>query len=390
MSVTAANGGVNILLSDNFIFWLLIIVEIVLVIGLILYVTIKLKKNNLTKNRADNLPTENQVNKPPDKPKFNRQDISEIARYQVSSKGNIKDLEIEPVIYKPGKKKAWFILSHSEIGTAHIKLELPCQDSHYVDTIGNTDWGVAVVCDGMGSKSLSHEGASFVSKTTGRKIRNLIEKEQWYKSEKLLEENEWKDYSVKILGGVYKELEIYANEKGFPLNEMGCTVIAVIYSPLGLLVTHIGDGRAGFCNFAGQWSAMMTPFNGEEANQTIAITSDIWSSKEIAYKHIESKIINEPVQAFCLMSDGCESFSYETKRWNEGAGKFEIVNRPAAVFFNPVIKHVRKTKCENSEWKKVLNDSWKKLLANGSPAIAQEPDDKTMIMGVMVDSNSMD
>lgn len=57
----------------------------------------------------------------------------------------------------------WFILSESAIGALHKKHGTPCQDSYYVKKI-NQQWGVAVVSDGLSSKTHSDIGSDFVAK----------------------------------------------------------------------------------------------------------------------------------------------------------------------------------------------------------------------------------
>lgn len=279
--------------------------------------------------------------------------------------------------------KSWFILSDSIIGVSHLKNSppQPCQDSNCIKKI-NDEWGVAVVCDGMGSKRQSDKGSQFVSKKITETLYNVVLQNKWVDKRVLPSNDNWSKIAIISLYQTFNELIEHTRKNKWPLTEVGCTVIAVIYSPIGLLITHIGDGRAGYCDTHGTWTHMMKPFRGEEANQTIAITSAIWNSPD---KYIRSHVINSSVQAFCLMSDGCESFAYETDRWNEEKQYCEEINKPADVFFNPVIKTIKKVQKEHINWQDELNKSWNKLLTNGNKLIEQEPDDKTMIFGTLLD-----
>lgn len=90
--------------------------------------------------------------------------------------------------------------------------------------------------------------------------------------------------------------------------------MVVIYSPLGLLAVHVGDGRMGYKTMSGEWKSMMTPHKGEEANQTIFLISEFWDIPNYELSGVlvpESIVIREPVQAFALMSDGCEHTAME-------------------------------------------------------------------------------
>ena len=46
-------------------------------------------------------------------------------------------------------------------------------------------------------------------------------------------------------------MEEVANKNNIPIKALSATAIVVIHTPKGLLVTHIGDGRAGYKNKEG-------------------------------------------------------------------------------------------------------------------------------------------
>src|ERR1043166_3667928 len=119
----------------------------------------------------------------------------------------------------------------------------------------------------------------------------------------------------------------FAKEKGYEFSSLACTIIVVIYTPNGLLVTHVGDGRAGYC-LEGEWKPLIVPHKGEEANQTIFLSSKIWAQDDSFIMSgvpvPESKVVEGKVAAFTLMSDGCEHHAFEcskidptTHRWSD-------------------------------------------------------------------------
>ena len=110
--------------------------------------------------------------------------------------------------------------------------------------------------------------------------------------------------SFKELYGQLKEL---AKERDLPIKSLASTLIVVLFSKSGLICSHIGDGRAGFQDMDNNWFPILEPYKGEEANQTIFITSDIWEKPQ---EFIRTTVIRQPVQSFTLMSDGCENATF--------------------------------------------------------------------------------
>jgi len=174
-------------------------------------------------------------------------------------------------------KEEWCTVGASIIGISHIRLDLPCQDSHYYEDIGNS-WGIAVVADGAGSAKNSHIGSAFVAREAAPRIfKQLILDKGWHKDNKLPSETEWHKLAKAKLKEIRGALEIYANHNKIKSKSLACTLIVVIYSPVGILVTHIGDGRAGYLDLQNDWKPMITPWKGEEPNLTIFLTSSIWN-----------------------------------------------------------------------------------------------------------------
>lgn len=170
---------------------------------------------------------------------------------------------------------------------------------------------------------------------------------------------------------------------------MGCTVIAIIYSPIGLLVTHIGDGRAGYCDTKGDWHGMMEPFRDKEGG-TAHIAHPLMFQPYTEKDLIKVSIVNTQAKAFCLMSDGCEFYSFELKIKDgdkDNKIRYKKPNKPHAGFFDPIINQIIETYCKNEEdWSYSLVNAWKELLNNGN-GFANENDYKTMILGVFLNNN---
>ena len=289
-------------------------------------------------------------------------------------------------IKSPDKNK-WFVVGASAIGKSHISGKKPCQDNHYSEYFGY-GWGIAITSDGAGSVDFSHYGSEFVAKTSAlNAFKNLVLKNKWHKKNYLPDLKEWQNHSIELLRQVYKDLEVFADENNYSFSSVACTVIIVIYSPNGLLVTHIGDGRAGYRTENDEWKSMLTPHKGEESNQTIFITSTPWfQDKDLKLSDVlvpESRVILEKPKAFILMSDGCEAHSFECSLMDSETNKWSDPNRPYAKFFDPIYKQLIQMSSNNVTLKDA-NEKWQQFIVEGTAGLKEESDDKTMIVGVLI------
>lgn len=275
--------------------------------------------------------------------------------------------------------KFWWVVGTSVVGKSHLDNvpPLPCQDSHCLEESADKIWGVAVVCDGAGSATHSHLGAQFVAKKSAKFFKMVAEKTDWYK--RAPTPKQWHDSAKAILKEVRRALESFFSKQNIEIRALSCTVIVVVFLPTGLLVTHIGDGRGGYRNDKGEWKSLLKPLKGEEANQTVFITSDIWSESD---KYIESRVITEPSTAFVIMTDGCESHCFQTYNRDEKSEQFQLVdvNRPHAGFFEPLFKTIQAMKDNESE---ELKQKWTSFIQSGTEGLKNEPDDKTMLIGIL-------
>ncbi len=281
----------------------------------------------------------------------------------------------------------WFIVNASVPGKSHILKQIPCQDSAFFLSL--TDgWGISVCCDGAGSAEKSNIGAAFVAtEAVPRFFKELIEHEGWISKKRLPDEEEWQVLATEALQKSFGALQIYADHSQTDISSLACTVIVVIHSPLGLLVTHIGDGRAGFCDENGHWQSIITPHKGEEANQTIFLTSHTWlKNRDMRMSGVlvpECRVISKKTTAFVLMSDGCEHHSFECSVFDNELQKWSDPNRPYPKFFDPLVSQIREVATQK-QTNLTMNESWKQFLESGTEGLKNEQDDKTMLLGILI------
>ena len=280
----------------------------------------------------------------------------------------------------------WFIVGASSIGKSHTTSNKPCQDNHFCDSIGY-GWGIAITCDGAGSADNSSIGSEFVAKKAFTLFKDAISQTNYRENKILPTDRDWEIITNKIFTQIHFELDDFSRAKKLETSSLACTLIVVIYSPMGLLVAHLGDGRAGYCNLNGIWESIMTPHKGEEANQTIFITSPGWQNeKHFTMSRVlvpESRVIRERAIAFTLMSDGCETHAFECSKMDPITSRWSDPNRPFPNFFDPLILNL-KSMNQNKVSVEEVNVKWRKFVEEGTPGLRDESDDKTLILGVLV------
>jgi hypothetical protein len=272
----------------------------------------------------------------------------------------------------------WVIAKGSSIGGRHIEDNLSCQDSNAVFYNLEMDYGIAIVSDGAGSANHSDLGSKIVvekgiellnEKFTETSFQDLVQKEQI----------EVDTFFIEFYKLLYKKFEEYSLENDLPIKSLAATSIIVVFSKSGLICSHIGDGRAGYQDNENTWFSVLEPFKGEEANQTIFITSDIWESPN---KFIRTTRVKNQIQSFTLMSDGCESATFELNRFNEETQFYEKLNNPYPKFFNPNIAILRELALSGKSSEEI-DELWLKFLHNGNSKFESEIDDKTLILGTL-------
>ena len=271
----------------------------------------------------------------------------------------------------------WKFAFASAIGNGHIAENIPCQDFCAVEDHG--DFTISVVCDGAGSCEHARLGAQQVAQSCLFRFNAAIRTNNWHKAA-LPETAAWQKVVKQTLYSVKEDLENYSIASELPFKSLSCTVIVVITLNDGLLVTHIGDGRAGYLNAADEWHALITPFHGSEANETVFITSDIWSD-DIIDTYLSADVVAGEVKAFCLLSDGCEKAAFECNLYDAENEVYYDPNRPFPLFFKSNIDIIPKL-FENGLSQDEVNTNWQAFLAGGNETLKTESDDKTLILAV--------
>lgn len=291
----------------------------------------------------------------------------------------------EPEVLPVTNEQQWVIVGASVKGNGHIQSNMPCQDNHKFESLGD-GWGIAIVSDGAGSAAHSEVGSKLVAERGIIRFKALIETEGWKAKNELPSDIKWLQKSYATLKDLRNDVLMVAEKNQVEPKSLSATCLVVIYSPLGLLAVHVGDGRMGYKTMSGEWKSMMTPHKGEEANQTIFLISEFWDIPNYELSGVlvpESIVIREPVQAFALMSDGCEHTAWKCTTQDPTTGKYYDRNLPFEGFFNP-LEETLKTFHQQNTPEQERQDKWYKFIESGTSGFVKEQDDKTLIYAVNI------
>lgn len=279
----------------------------------------------------------------------------------------------------------WISAWCSIIGSSHITEGLPCQDSSRVEYIVDTNFLIAVISDGAGSCENSQIGSRFLVDNSTEKIASLIKLNGWTDN-LVLDPQTWREEAFRIYTELKQELKLKSEEINVEFKSLSATLIIAISNGNFFACANVGDGRGAIRDSNGNWLPALTPTKGEEANQTLFITSEMWDNS-IQSEFFGSFALNSPITALSILSDGCERASFEILKYNEEDDKYFDPNRPFKPFFEPNYLNLIAMKNANLEQEKI-NALWHSFIEKGTPALISETDDKSMILSVFITDNS--
>lgn len=279
------------------------------------------------------------------------------------------------------KTEKWISAWCSKIGSSHILEGLPCQDSSKVEYIQDSDFIISAISDGAGSCANSQIGSSFLVDRAIEKMATALKLNEWLQNFDLdLNQEKWRSEAFILFTELKEELKIKAVELEFDFKSLSATLIIAFSNGKFIACANVGDGRAAFRNPESEWFPMVIPTKGEEANQTLFITSDLWDINNES-EYFGSFFYSNPITAFTLLSDGCERASFEILKYNEKEDKYFDPNNPYKPFFEPNYSNLLKLKEANVDQNKI-NELWGAFIEKGNPKLISETDDKTLILSV--------
>jgi hypothetical protein len=191
----------------------------------------------------------------------------------------------------------WRVHAAAVIGSGHVEGGLPCQDAFAYARAG--DVLVAAVCDGAGSQSFSHDGATRFSRALVDALAARLEAGEALAA---ADQTTLAEAAQLAISAERTALRAIADAEGVELGAYAATLVAAVVGPDGGWFLHVGDG-VGVADAAdGSTLAVTLPENGEYANETWFVTGEGWD------EHLRLTPIPGPVATLALMSDGAAPF----------------------------------------------------------------------------------
>jgi hypothetical protein len=83
------------------------------------------------------------------------------------------------------------------------------------------------------------------------------------------------------------------------------------------------------------------------------------------------------------MSDGCELHAFDCSKIDPETNKWNDPNTPSSKFFNPLTEQLKAMYQSKIPLNDIISE-WQKFLEEGTEGFKEEPDDKTLILGVLL------
>jgi hypothetical protein len=194
-------------------------------------------------------------------------------------------------VERPETDGKWRVVGAASQGTAHRKQDLPCQDAQAFRLLPNGAL-LAALADGAGSAEFSEQGAQCAVEEALEALASGLE------TGLPADEDEWIGLIVNAFERAQAALHRLAVEMDVPLRDLATTLACAAAFNNWLAAGQLGDGAVIAQGSAGELFPVTQAQRGEYANETFFLT------QEGALEQVEIRILDRPVQALALMSDG--------------------------------------------------------------------------------------
>ncbi|SKB12357.1 conserved hypothetical protein [Planktothrix sp. PCC 11201] len=255
----------------------------------------------------------------------------------------------------------WQAVGWKEQGIGHIKNGTPCQDDFEYQIISNKQVIIGAVSDGMGSAAHSELGSQIAVQTAIR----LLNQNNWLNNP--LNDNQARAFFEKLLKSVVTEIQAEANDKGYAVRDLACTLLAFVATPDWLAAMQVGDGLIVIRpQEEATYKLLFRPNKGEFTNETVPITSSI------ASQEMQVTVIPKAVDFICSATDGIERISLlKSQNW--------IAYHK---FFEPLERQIMRPNITQTEKQNILRD-----FLNSERVNQKTDDDKTVLLCIQQEEN---
>lgn len=247
----------------------------------------------------------------------------------------------------------WEIVGCSAIGTKHITGGTPCQDAVCYERISDQII-IGAVSDGMGSARRSDVGSKLAVQTALSQIKST---QCWLNQPK--NDEGAREIFRSVLGQVQAALKKEAENGGYSVKDLNCTLLAFVATPEWLAAMQVGDGLIVVRPKGRDYQLLFMPDKGEFCNETTSVTSSH------ALEEMEVCVKSGSYEFICAATDGIENISLvKPENW-----------RPFEGFFKPLEEQIMLSTNSIAHKKKEIED-----FLNSEQINQKTDDDKTLLL----------
>ncbi len=244
----------------------------------------------------------------------------------------------------------WKYVGASVIGTSHVKLGKPCQDSHGI-TVCAEDCLVGVVADGLGSAEYSDVGSKIAADSVIGYMTHELDLIPPHSND------DWQDLLQRAFVLARKNLEKEAQSRGCELRDLGTTLIVFTAFPGGIAIAQIGDGAVVVQSDDGILTTFSSPQRGEYANETVPLTMDN------ALERVRYSVQANSIRNIAAFSDGLQNLALITATYE-----------PFEPFFTPLFNFLNASTDTAAVEEKI------KAFLGSEKICGKTDDDKTLLL----------
>jgi hypothetical protein len=244
----------------------------------------------------------------------------------------------------------WVVIGASVQGTSHIRLSLPCQDTHAYKIINDATL-VAAVADGLGTAACSQVGAKLAAAYAITYLEQVLARVTPSDAEA------WTKLVKECFLAARAKLEEEAQQSQTALREYGTTLVLAILTPDWLVTGQIGDGAVVAILEDNRLALVSLPQNDEYLNVTYPLTMPEME------KYADFKAWPVKVKALALMSDGMQYVSIRSAD-----------HSPHPPFFEPLFRQLPGVRGMQKASRNLAD-----FMASGQIS-SRSDDDKTLVL----------
>lgn len=251
----------------------------------------------------------------------------------------------------------WKTAGVSVIGTSHVKIGKPCQDSHAIQSL-NSGILIGIVADGLGSAEKSEIGSSLAAQTAmailGAGMVVCIPDS----------EESWLLLLKKAFTEAREALVTESQNQQCELRDLGTTLICFVVANNTIAIGQIGDGAVVVQQKDGTLKTFSSPQRGEFANETVPLTMDD------ALDRVRYQVQSVDVKNVAAFSDGLQNLAL-----------INVTYEPFEPFFSPFFTYFATMSDMNAVEAKLTE------FLGSAKICSKTDDDKTLLLAAPVESD---